>query len=100
MPHEHTRKKEIKKCLRESCYPCIKCTAATFLAAFMWRKLLNSAVLATITHKRPERVSDGSSTQVVALMINKCRIKIIKKELYNVRDPPVWRLRKLEEKRL
>ena len=43
----------------------------------------------------PERVSDGSSTQVVALMINKCRIKIIKKEPYNVRDPPVWGIEKI-----
>ena len=33
-------------------------------------------------------VSDGTNTQVVVQMINKCRIKIVQKELYNVRDPP------------
>ena len=54
----------------------------------MWRRPLNSAVLATTTQKRPEKVSDGTSTQVVAQMINKCRIKIVQMELYNVRDPP------------
>ena len=98
--YERTERVEARKYLRKSCCHSIECPAANFLAAFMWRRLLNSAILATITHKRLERVSDGSSTQVVALIINKCRIKIIKKELYNVRDPPVWGLRKLEEKRL
>ena len=44
--------------------------------------------MATTTHRRLERVFDGTSTQVVAQMINKCRIKIVQKELYNVRDPP------------
>ena len=48
---------------------------------------MNSIVLATITHKRPERVSDRTSTQVVAQMTNKCMIKIVQEELYNVRDP-------------
>ena len=56
----------------------------------MWRRPPNSTVLATTTHRRPERVSDGISTQVKAQLINKCRIKIIQREPYNVRDPP-WR---------
>ena len=50
---------------------------------------MNSAALATTTHRKPKRVSDGTSTQVVAQMINKCRIKIVQNELYNVRDP-LW----------
>ena len=54
----------------------------------MWRRPLNSAVLATITHRRPEKVSDGTNTQVVAQMINKFRIKMVQEELYNVRDAP------------
>ena len=95
MHYERTERVEARKYLRKSCCHSIECPAANFLTAFMWRRLLNSAVLATITHKRPERVSDGSSTQVVALMIHKCRIKIIKKELYNVRDPPVWGIEKI-----
>ena len=49
---------------------------------------MNSAALATTTHRRPEMVSDGTSTQVVAQMINKCRIKIVQNELYNIRDSP------------
>ena len=55
----------------------------------MWIRPLNSVVLVTTTHIKPKRVSDGTSTQVVAQMINKCRIKIVQKELYNVRDP-LW----------
>ena len=88
VPHKHTRRKETQKYLRKSCYHHIKCTAATFLATFMWRRPLNSAALATITHREPKKVSDGTSTQVRAQMINKCRIKMIQRELYNVRDPP------------
>ena len=72
----------------ESCYHHIECTAATFLAAFMLRKPLNSTVLATTIHKKLERVSDGTSTQVRAQMINKCRVKMAQKKLYNARDPP------------
>ena len=44
--------------------------------------------MATTTHRKPERVSDGTSTQVEAQMINKCKIKMFHSELYNVRDPP------------
>ena len=63
----------------------------------MWRRPLNSVVLATTTHKRLERVSDGTSTQVVAQMTNKCRIKIVQQELYNVRDPSWTKDRKMIE---
>ena len=77
-----------QKYLRESCYHRIECTATTFLAAFMLRKPLNNAVLATTTYKKPERVFDGTGTQVRAQMINKCRVKIAQRELYNVIDPP------------
>ena len=86
--HEHTRKRGTQKYLRESCYHSIECTAATFLIAFMWRRPLNSIVLATTTHRKPNRVSNGTDTQVRVQMINKCRIKMVQKELYNVRDPP------------
>ena len=85
---EHTRRKEIQKYLRKSCYHRIKCIAATFLAAFMWRRPLNSAALTITTHKKPKKVSDGTGTQVKAQMINKCRMRMIQRELYNVRYPP------------
>ena len=87
MHRERTKRMEARKYLRKSCCHHIKCSAANFLAAFMWRRPLNSIVLATITHKRPKRVSDRTNTQVVAQMTNKCMIKIIQEELYNVRDP-------------
>ena len=85
--HKHIRMMETQKYLRGSCYHHIECNAATFLAAFMLRRPLNSTVLATITHRKPERVSDGTGTQVKAQMINKCRVKMTQNELYNVRDP-------------
>ena len=87
VPHEYTRRKGTQKYLRKNCYHHIKCTAASFLDAFMWRRPLNSAVLATITHRKPKRVSNVTSTQVRAQMINKCRIKMVQRELYNVKDP-------------
>ena len=77
VPHKRARGKETRKYLKKSCYPCIKCTAATFLAAFMWRRPLNSATLIITTHKKLEKVSDGTGTQVRAQMIKKCRMKII-----------------------
>ena len=85
--HEHTRRMGTQKYLRESYYHHIECPAANFLATFMWRRPWNSAVLATTTYRKPERVSDITSAQVVAQMINKCKIKIVQRELYNVRGP-------------
>ena len=87
MPHKHTRRKRTQKYLRKNYYHRIKCTAATFLVAFMWRRHLSSAVLATTTHKEPEKVFDKTYTQVRAQMINKWRMKRIQRELYNVRHP-------------
>ena len=80
--------KETQKYLRKSYYHRIKCTAATFLAAFTWRRPLNSTALATTTHRKLKNVPDGTGTQVRAQMINKCSIKIVHRELYNMRDPP------------
>ena len=60
----------------------------TFLATFIWRRLLNSAVLAIATHRKLKKVSNETSTQVITQMINKCRIKMVQEELYNVRDLP------------
>ena len=77
-----------EKYLKKSCYHRIECSVANSLAAFMWRRPLNSVALAITTHRRPRRVSDGTSTQVVAQITNKCRIKIVQEELYNVKDPP------------
>ena len=66
VPHEHTRRKGTQKYLKKNCYHRIKCTAATFLAALIWRKPLNSTVLAITTHRKLKRVSDETDTQVRA----------------------------------
>ena len=94
MHHKCTGRMEARKYLRKSCCHCIECPAANFLAAFMWRRPLNSVALAITTHRRPRRVSDGTSTQVAAQITNKCRIKIVQKGIYNERGLP-W---KKEEK--
>ena len=99
MHHEHTRRMGTQEYLRESCYHCIECPTANFLAAFMWRRPLNSAVLATTTHRRLERVSNGTSTQIVTQMIDKCRIKIVQRELYNIRGPSWIRDPKINKKK-
>ena len=99
MLYEHTRRKEAQKYIGESCCHRIKCMTATLLAAFMWRRPLNSVTLATTTHRKSKRVSDGTSTQVEAQMINKCRIQMFQRELYNVRNLPSRKERKKEEKK-
>ena len=70
-------KMKTEKYLRESCYHRIECSAANSLAAFMWKRPLNSAVLVTLTHRGPVRVFDGTSTQVVAWTTDKWRVRII-----------------------
>ena len=87
-PEMYKKEGNPKKYLRESYYYCIKCITTTFLAAFMSRRSLNSAILATITHRRPEGVSDGTSTQVATQLIDKCRMKRVQEGLYNRKDPP------------
>ena len=88
VPHKRASRRKTRKYLKKSCYHCIKCTATIFLTAFMWRRPLNCATLAITTHKKSKKVSDGTSTQVKAQMINKYRMKMIQRELYNIRDPP------------
>ena len=85
--HKRTGRMGTQKYLRESCYHRIECTIPTFLTTFMWRRSLNNIALVTTTHRRPKRVSDGTDTRVGAQMTNKCRIKMVQSELYNVRGP-------------
>ena len=66
-----------KKYLRKSRYHCIECSAANSLTAFMLRRPLNSAALVIPTHRRPVKVSDGTSTQVMAWMIDKWKAKTV-----------------------
>ena len=88
MHYERIGKMRARKYLKKGYCHCIKCSATNFLAALIWRRLLNSATLATTMHRKPKRVSDRTGTQVRAQMVNKYRIKMIQKELYNVRDLP------------
>ena len=56
------------------------------MAAFMWKRHLNSEVLAITTHRKPGEVSDETGTQVISQTIDKCRVKMIQRELYNVKN--------------
>ena len=68
-----------EKYLRKNCYHHIECSTTNSLAAFMWRRLLNSVALVTPTHRGPVRVFDGASTQVVAWTNDKWKAKIIQR---------------------
>ena len=87
MLYERTGRMGARKYLRKSYCHRIECFAANFLAAFMWRRPMNSVTLVISTHRGSEGVSDRTSTQVVAWIINKLRAKIIQREVYNVRNP-------------
>ena len=67
----------MQKYIRENCYHRIQYTAATFLAAFMWRRPLNSVVSTTKTHREPKKIPDGTGTRVKAGMTDKCAIKMV-----------------------
>ena len=58
------------------------------LAALMMKGPLNSMALVAATHKGCGKVADGTSTRVMACTINRWRVKIDGKEIYNRRDPP------------
>ena len=55
-------REEDLKDLKKSCYHRIKCTVTTFLAAFTWRKHLNSKILVTTTHRKLGEVLNGIDT--------------------------------------
>ena len=56
----------------------------------MWRRPLNSATLATATHRASGKVADGISTQIRAQIIDKWRVKMTPKKIYKVEDSS-WR---------
>ena len=91
-------REENSKYLRKGCHHHIKCIAAAFLAALMWRRPLNNVALAAATHKGLKGVSDGMGSQVEVQMINKCKAQMIKKGLYNVEKPP-WKGGGVEKRR-
>ena len=56
----------------------------------MWTWPLDSAMGATAAHRVPERVADGTCTQIWAWMTNKCKRRMNEREgyIYNIRDLP------------
>ena len=58
------------------------------LAALMRNGPLNSAALVAATYRGFGKVADGTSTRVMTCTINRWRVKIDWKEVYNEREPP------------
>ena len=99
--YEYERKGgKTQKYLRKNYYYRIKFIVTTFLVAFMWRRHLNSKTLVITTHRKLREVSDGTGTQVIFQTIDKCRVKMIQRELYNVKNPLWKRIRKILERRI
>ena len=66
----------------------IKYKEATFPAALMWRRQVNSVTLANATHRKIRWMSDGTGTQVKVQMVNKCKSFINLRRLYKRRKSP------------
>ena len=58
------------------------------LATLMIKGPLNNAALVTATYRGFGKMADGTSTRVMACTINKWRVMIDWKEVYNGKDPP------------
>ena len=56
----------------------------------MWRKTLNSVISTTTVHKEPEKMSDGTCTQVKVRWLTSVRLGWSKRKLYMVKDS-AWR---------
>ena len=70
-------KMKTPKYLEKSCYHHIKCIIPTFMTAFIWSRPLNSVSWEITTQKKLKKKFDGTNTQVVAWMINKCRGRMV-----------------------
>ena len=70
-------RRKTPKYLEKNCYHHIKCIVPTFMAAFMRSRLLNSVSWEITTKKKLKKKFDGTNTQVMAWMMNKCREMIV-----------------------
>ena len=52
---------------------------------------MNSATMATATHRELEKVADGTSTQVGVQIIKKWGVKMSQKKIYKVEDSS-WKM--------
>ena len=65
--------------------------STNILVALIRKGPLNSAALIAATHRGFGKVADGTSTRVMTYTIDRWKVKIDWKEVYNVRDPPRMR---------
>ena len=71
---------------------------ATFSAALIWRRQANSVTLASATHRKIGKMSDGTGTQVKVQMINKYKVLINSRRLYKRRRSPKRGDRRIKKK--
>ena len=69
------------------------------LATLMVKGPLNSMALVIATHRGSRKVADGTSIRVMACTINKWRVRIDWKEVYNGKVPPRMRDREKGRRR-
>ena len=62
--------------------------STNILAALMMKGPLNSVALIAATYKGFGKVADETITRVMVCTINRWRVKVNWKEIYNGRDPP------------
>ena len=79
-PHGKRERRKTPKYLEKSCYHHIKCIVPTFMAAFMWSRPLNSVSWEITTQKKLKKKFDGTNTQMVAWMMNKCRGRMVQRD--------------------
>ena len=74
--------------MKEKLSPLHLMRPTNILAALMMKGPLNSMALVVVTHRGFGKVADGTNTRVMACTINRWRVRIDWKEVYNGRNPP------------
>ena len=70
------------------------------MTTFRWKRHPNSKVLVITTHRKSGEMSDRTSTQVISQTIDKYMVKMIPRELYNIKNS-LWKgEEKILEKRI
>ena len=88
-----------QKYLRKKCYHNIKFTVITPGHIYV-EKTFEQWNSGYYNSQKTRRGVDGIGTQVISQTIDKCRIKMIKRELYNVKNP-LWKgIGKILEKKI
>ena len=90
MHYERTWQMGAMKYLRESCYHCIECSVANFLAALMRKWYLNSTFQPYSYSQRLQEGVDGTRINTSNLMYT-WRVKMKESRGYKIEERPEWK---------